>query len=32
VRKLGYKDAFIIAFVNGERVSVKQAEEALKKK
>ena len=32
VRKLGYKDAFVIAFVNGERASVKQAEEALKKK
>ena len=31
VRKLGYKDAFIIAFVNGERVSVKQAEETLGK-
>ena len=31
VRNLGYKDAFIIAFVNGERASVKQAEEALKK-
>ena len=27
----GYKDAFIIAFVNGERVSVKQAEEMLRK-
>ena len=31
VRKLGFKDAFVIAFVNGERVSVKQAEETLKK-
>lgn len=31
VRNLGYKDAFIIAFVNGERATVKQAEEALKK-
>ena len=31
VRALGYKDAFIIAFVNGERGTVKQAEEALKK-
>ena len=27
----GYTDAFIIAFVNGERVSVKQAEEMLRK-
>ena len=32
VRSLGYKDAFIIAFVNGERGTVKQAEEALRKK
>ena len=32
VRDLGYKDAFIIAFVNGERASLKQAEDALKKK
>lgn len=31
VRALGYKDAFIIAFMNGERVSMKEAEEALKK-
>ncbi len=31
VRALGYKDAFVIAFVNGERGTVKQAEEALKK-
>ena len=31
LRNLGYKDAFIIAFVNGERASVKQAEEVLKK-
>jgi len=31
VRKLGFKDAFVIAFVNGERGTVKQAEEALKK-
>ena len=31
LRNKGYKDAFIIAFVNGERVSVKQAEEMLKK-
>ena len=31
VRALGYKDAFVIAFVNGERGTIKQAEEALKK-
>ena len=31
VRNLGFKDAFVIAFVNGERSTVKQAEEALKK-
>ena len=31
IRVLGYKDAFIVAFKNGERVSVKEAEEALKK-
>jgi N-acetylmuramoyl-L-alanine amidase len=31
VRNLGYKDAFIVAFVNGERGTIKQAEEALKK-
>ncbi|MBO6023645.1 MAG: N-acetylmuramoyl-L-alanine amidase [Bacteroidales bacterium] len=31
VRALGYKDAFVIAFINGERGTVKQAEEALKK-
>ena len=30
VRKLGFKDAFVIAFINGERVTLKQAEEALK--
>ena len=29
VRALGYKDAFVIAFINGERGSIKQAEEAL---
>ena len=28
----GYPDAFIVAFINGERVSVKQAEAELKKK
>jgi N-acetylmuramoyl-L-alanine amidase len=31
VRAQGYKDAFVIAFVNGERATLKQAEEALKK-
>ena len=31
VRKLGFKDAFVIAFINGERGTLKQAEEALKK-
>ena len=31
VQNLGFKDAFIIAFVNGERGTIKQAEEALKK-
>ena len=31
LRNKGYTDAFITAFVNGERASVKQAEEALKK-
>ena len=31
VRAKGYKDAFVIAFVNGERTSLKKAEEALKK-
>ena len=30
VRNLGFKDAFIVAFVNGERSTIKQAEEALK--
>ena len=32
VRKLGYTDAFVIAFINGERGTIKQAEEALKGK
>ena len=32
VRNLGFKDAFVIAFINGERGTIKQAEEALKKK
>ncbi len=31
VRDLGYKDAFVIAFINGERGTLKQAEEALGK-
>lgn len=31
VRAMGYKDAFVIAFINGERGTLKQAEEALKK-
>ena len=31
IRNKGYKDAFVIAFVNGERGTIKQAEEALKK-
>ena len=31
VRALGYKDAFVVAFINGERGTIKQAEEALKK-
>ena len=31
VRDLGFKDAFVIAFINGERGTVKQAEEALRK-
>ena len=31
VHALGYKDAFVIAFINGERGTIKQAEEALKK-
>ena len=31
VRALGYSDAFVVAFINGERGTIKQAEEALKK-
>ena len=31
IRILGYSDAFVIAFINGERGTIKQAEEALKK-
>lgn len=32
LRRQGYADAFVIAFVNGERTTLKQAEEALKRK
>ena len=32
LRALGYKDAFVIAFINGERGTIKQAEAALKGK
>ena len=32
LRALGYKDAFVVAFINGERGTIKQAEEALKGK
>ena len=31
VRALGFTDAFVIAFMNGQRVSLKQVDEALKK-
>ena len=31
IRKLGYSDAFVVAFINGERGTIKQAEEALRK-
>jgi N-acetylmuramoyl-L-alanine amidase len=31
IRNKGYKDAFVIAFINGKRGTIKQAEEALKK-
>ena len=30
VRKLGFSDAFVIAFINGERAIMKDAENALK--
>ena len=30
IRKLGYSDAFVVAFINGERATIKEAEEALK--
>lgn len=29
VRKLGFSDAFVVAFINGERVTIKEAENAL---
>ena len=31
VRKAGFSDAFVVAFVDGERVTIKEAENALKK-
>ncbi len=31
VRKLGYDDAFVVAFIDGERATIKEAENALKK-
>ena len=31
LRALGYSDAFVVAFINGERGTIKQAEEALRK-
>ena len=30
VRKLGFSDAFVVAFVDGERVTIKEAEDAMK--
>ena len=30
IRKLGYSDAFVVAFINGERATIKEAEGALK--
>ena len=30
VRKLGFNDAFVVAFINGERATIKEAENALK--
>ena len=30
VRKLGYSDAFVVAFINGERATIKEAENAIK--
>lgn len=31
IRKLGFSDAFVVAFINGERSTIKEAENALKK-
>ena len=31
VRKAGFSDAFVVAFINGERATIKEAENALKK-
>lgn len=31
VRNAGYKDAFVIAFINGERATIKEAENAMRK-
>lgn len=31
VRKVGFSDAFVVAFINGERATIKEAENALKK-
>ena len=31
IRKLGFSDAFVVAFINGERATIKEAENALKK-
>ena len=30
IRKLGYSDAFVVAFINGERATIKEAENAIK--
>ena len=30
VRKLGFDDAFVVAFIDGERATIKEAENALK--
>ena len=30
IRKLGFSDAFVVAFINGERATIKEAENALK--
>lgn len=31
IRKMGFSDAFVVAFINGERATIKEAENALKK-